>query len=154
VLPRYHFVSTLRRTPQEEEALDILKGRDFDPWSEAVVLSEQAETVSVAPGEILSLDRRSQSLRLTVQCPGDGFLVLGDAYYPSCRATVDNHPTPLYRTNHAFRGLQVPAGRHDILVTYSTAGILSILPLSGLCLLGMALLTWRLRSPTGLQPRG
>jgi len=45
---------------------------------------------------------------------GDGYLVFSDAYYPTWSAYVDDVKTQIYKTNHAFRGIFVPAGIHTV----------------------------------------
>jgi uncharacterized membrane protein YfhO len=45
-------------------------------------------------------------------------VVLVDTYDPGWRVTVDGRPAPLLRTNVAFRGVGVPAGKHVIEQVY------------------------------------
>ncbi len=47
-----------------------------------------------------------------------GFLVLNDLYYPAWSASVDGHPTPVYRANYMFRAVVVPAGTHAVVFAY------------------------------------
>jgi uncharacterized membrane protein YfhO len=42
------------------------------------------------------------------------YLVSSEAYYHGWEAAVDGHAENIQRTNVAFRGLPVPAGRHRI----------------------------------------
>jgi hypothetical protein len=54
------------------------------------------------------------SLRVEVDTPEPAFLVLSEAYYPGWLATIDDRPAEIYRTDIAFRGVVVPAGRHMV----------------------------------------
>jgi hypothetical protein len=45
-------------------------------------------------------------------------VVLADQWYPGWRVTVDGKSADLVRTDHAFRGVVVPAGDHDVRFTY------------------------------------
>lgn len=59
-----------------------------------------------------------EALTLRVDVPRDAFLFVSDAYYPGWSATVDGRQTQLYRAQHAFRGVIVPAGEHEIRFRY------------------------------------
>lgn len=50
---------------------------------------------------------------------GEGFLVISDAYYPTWKAKIDGMITEIYKTNHAFRGVVVPKGKHIIIMQNS-----------------------------------
>jgi uncharacterized membrane protein YfhO len=45
-------------------------------------------------------------------------LVLGQAYYHNWEASVDGVAAPLWRANYAFQAVEVPAGKHRILLEY------------------------------------
>ncbi len=55
---------------------------------------------------------------IEVDTPAATMLVLGQAYYHNWQASVDGAPVPLWRANYAFQALQVPAGKHHILLIY------------------------------------
>lgn len=46
------------------------------------------------------------------------FLVVLDSYYPSWKALIDGVETPIYQTDFAFRGVDVPPGTHQIDFVY------------------------------------
>ncbi|MFH1962625.1 MAG: YfhO family protein [bacterium] len=48
----------------------------------------------------------------------DGFLFLGDTYYPGWCARVDGIKTRIYRANYAFRAIHLEAGIHSIEFRY------------------------------------
>ncbi|HKK25199.1 MAG TPA: YfhO family protein, partial [Gracilimonas sp.] len=44
-----------------------------------------------------------------------GFLVLSEVYYPAgWSATLNGEEIPIYKTNYFLRGLEIPAGKHQI----------------------------------------
>ena len=43
---------------------------------------------------------------------------MAQTYYPAWRAFVDGARTPLWRANHAFQALEVPAGTHRVRLVY------------------------------------
>jgi uncharacterized membrane protein YfhO len=47
-----------------------------------------------------------------------GFLQINDSWSPGWKATVDGTPTPVLRSNFAFRAVEVPAGDHRVSLLY------------------------------------
>jgi hypothetical protein len=56
----------------------------------------------------LQLDGRSESC----------FLVLTDVWFPGWVCRVDGAEVPIYRANHAFRGVAIPAGARQAVFTF------------------------------------
>jgi hypothetical protein len=73
---------------------------------------------ATAPGRVELVGYEPNRVEVETDSPAHGLLVLTDQYYPGWRASVDGEPTPLYRTDYAFRGVLVPAGRHRVAFTY------------------------------------
>ncbi len=57
-------------------------------------------------------------IRLTTKARSKRLLVILNRYDPRWKATVDLHPVPLLRTNYLFTGLEVPAGTHNVILTF------------------------------------
>lgn len=62
------------------------------------------------------------SITMTVDAPGDSALVVLDSYNPDWQVRVDGRPTELFRANYFFRGVCVPAGRHEVSMVYRPRG--------------------------------
>ena len=58
------------------------------------------------------------SLQATVVAPRDGLVVILDPFYPGWTATVDGKPAPILRADFAFQAVPVPAGTHELRLTY------------------------------------
>ncbi len=54
-----------------------------------------------------------------VTSPEPAFLNYNDIHTPDWQATVDGQPVHVYRVNHLFKGLPLPAGTHHITFTYN-----------------------------------
>ncbi len=50
------------------------------------------------------------------------FLVYNDSYHPRWKAYVDAARVPVQRANYAFKGINVPAGAHDVSFVYQAVG--------------------------------
>jgi len=62
-------------------------------------------------------------VEVATEASGAALLVLADNFYKDWKATVDGRPAEIYRTNHTFRGVVVPAGRHRVAFTFEPAGL-------------------------------
>lgn len=114
VLPRFLLVNRTRRATNLASALAILRSRNFDPATEAVV-EHAAEIDSVGPtGTVRVLDYEPQAVTLQVQAAVPEFLVTSEAAYPGWRASIDGKPCSTVMTNVAFRGLPIPPGTHSV----------------------------------------
>jgi uncharacterized membrane protein YfhO len=52
-----------------------------------------------------------------------GLLVLSEVHYPlGWTATVDGEDVPLVRVNYVLSGLEVPAGEHQVQLTFEPEG--------------------------------
>jgi hypothetical protein len=63
------------------------------------------------------------SVRVRVRTGAPGVLVLADPWYPGWRAHVDGQATEILRVDHGFRGVQLPAGEHEVVFTYHDIGM-------------------------------
>jgi hypothetical protein len=57
-------------------------------------------------------------VRLEVEASQPVMAVIAQSYYHNWRASVDGRPARLWRANHAFQALEVPAGRREVMLTY------------------------------------
>lgn len=62
-------------------------------------------------------------MRLVAELTAPGFLVLTDTYYPGWKADVGGQTLEVVPVNLGFRGVPLPAGRHEVLMTYSPPGL-------------------------------
>ncbi len=116
--PRAWLVGRTRRA-DGVAALRELAQPWFDPRDEAVVAT--GEPLAGAPGfegRVRWLDRRSDRQRLETTSARPALLVQADAYDPGWQARVDGAPATVVRTNVAFRGMALGAGRHVVELVY------------------------------------
>jgi hypothetical protein len=148
--PRVWIVYEAEVVPSQDEALDRIAGPGFDSYSQAV-LSQPLE--SSLPGGAIdppqaSLTEFSPS-RLVVEVDqvSDGLLVLSELYYPGWRATVDGRQAPIHRADAVLRAVEVPAGQHQVEMTFDPLSVKLGLAISGTTLLlSLAYVLWCLIS--------
>jgi hypothetical protein len=115
--------------------LALLSSPDFDPRVQAVV--EPGAALALAPGEgqqdsVSIVEARPERLRLRASGATNALLVLSDAYYPGWKVTLDGQAARLIRANVAFRGVALPPGEHEVVLSYEPdslrlGGALSVL---------------------------
>lgn len=111
--PRTFFVKKLVVAKDKKERINEIFKQDL---SEFAVVEEEvydSSALSIGSAEIIKYNENEVIIKTENQ--GTGFLVLSDAYYPTWRAFMDGREQKIYKTNHAFRGVVVPSGSHELL---------------------------------------
>jgi hypothetical protein len=130
----------------------------FNPREVVFFPQEMAGTITATnrvPGAAIENVRCSaQRITFTVDAPAPCLVVAAQSYYPNWRAYVAGQPVPLWPANHAFQALQVPAGRHEVMLRYEDRRFQLGAIISVLTLLGMigATLLWRRKAGDFVQP--
>lgn len=133
--------------PDEKLVNNIVLGPSFDIKNLAVVMTEPgftavADSVQVANDLVEIVKYENDRIALSTQSDYDGLLVLADNWYPAWKGFVDGVEVPVLRTNGAFRGVLVPAGRHEVEFAYisETQWLGKILTYSGLLIVGLMMI--------------
>jgi hypothetical protein len=94
---------------------------NFDP-RETVYLPLEAKphvaAINRIPVKIPSTQFSAQKLTAQVDSPAPALVVVAQAFYHPWRAYVDGKPTRLWRANHGFQALEIPAGHHEVKLVY------------------------------------
>ena len=116
LVPRVEFLDATN-------TLNALFSARFDPRSEVFLPSEavgQIRLSGAGGGRIMANRVGAHRIEATVKSEQPMILTLAQANYPGWRATVDDHPVPLWTANYAFQALQVPAGEHEVQVVFQS----------------------------------
>jgi hypothetical protein len=88
------------------------------------------------PLQNIQLTRENhQLIRIKLTAPQPCVAVIAESYYPFWHATLDGKPVDVWRVNCALMGVELPAGAHEIVLSYrpprayAVAGIVSLLGL-------------------------
>ncbi len=143
-LPRAYAATTVVQATAQT-AVDTAYDSHFDPHR-AVVLEEppppslgRGGGAAMTPVPIRAY--RANQVELAPDLPVPAVVVLADSFDPDWHVTVDGQSTPLLRANGIFRGVIVPAGRHQVVFRYQPRMVVRGALLSGGALLGCLLLT-------------
>jgi hypothetical protein len=114
VLPRA-FIP--RRVRYERSGTDVLRGmfdnRDFADVAWITARNYPPHEIANGPGT-LELQRDGTSYRIRAAMERDGWMVISESAWPGWRAYIDGHRVEMQYANHAFLGVFIPAGKHDV----------------------------------------
>ena len=92
--------------------------------SVAVVDTKFKETLGVEQptpsinGKVKLVGYEANQLRYEIESKDGGVVVFSDIYYPGWTATVSGEATPVVRANYILRAIKVPAGKHEVVMTF------------------------------------
>jgi len=125
-VPRARFVTGFRVETEPRRALLALLDRELDPLETVVLEADPppgpwASATGKTPGKArVTLSRyEAHQVRIEVDAPSAGFLVLTDQYYPGWTAEVNGRPAPdILRADYLFRAVPVEAGVSDVVFRF------------------------------------
>jgi len=126
--------------------LRALGSKNFDPRREVYLLPETRNAVAATNASAANLSTQeftARRLRVQVKAMAPTLLVISQSFSSNWRAFVDGHPVQLWRANHAFQALQVPAGHHEVTLVYQDRAFQLGLVISGLTLIACLVLLRR-----------
>jgi hypothetical protein len=158
--PRASVVTDWTVADHPVDVLRAVLAPGFDPGRVAVLESDPG--IAPAPGGASSTGRviasTPEDVRIAVDAAAPSVLVVRTTYDPGWTATVDGRPAPVIATDHLIQGVPVPAGSHEIRLTYRDADLdrgLAAGSMVWLMLVGAIGIAWvleRRRAPTAPAP--
>lgn len=129
-------------------SLEALFKPDFDPQHKVCLPEEARAQISITNGCAVTMTNtqwKPHRITCEVEAPQAAMVVLAQTFYHPWHVYVNGQSAPLWRANHAFQAVQVPAGKSRIEWVYEDrpfrAG--AVISLTALAL--MMALYWRWR---------
>jgi hypothetical protein len=121
-LDRAWFPARVEFHESTEDILKMIRESDYNP-EDRVFLQPPAVASGNWPkagaGRILQQDWSTDELSLTVQADSSSLLVVSEVFYPKgWVATIDDEPAGIHEVNGLLRGIMVPAGEHEVVMTF------------------------------------
>ncbi len=122
-----------------DETVRRLLAPDFQPRQVVFLPLEAGSTLTATNAVEVSVTPvrfSAQSIEVEVNASGPAMVVVAQSYYHPWHARVDGQATRLWRANHAFQALEVPAGKHRVRLAYGDSwlrlgAVISALTLAG-----------------------
>ena len=155
VLPRAFIVHNWNWVPDGAAAIETMRSLEFDIEKTAVLTISDSELIQpLSVGEGVGESRAEiqeynpERIVLISDAVQDGLLVLTDSYYPGWQAVLDGKHVPIERANNLFRGVFVPAGRHELVFyltsqSYNNGRVLTLVGLAVTIILAILLVATR-----------
>jgi hypothetical protein len=102
--------------------LATVESPNFNARSQVFLPREARELVKAGRNEaarILRQEFGAQHIHLEVEASQPALLVIAQTFHPAWRAVVDGKPVRVWRANHAFQAIELPAGARIVEFTYS-----------------------------------
>lgn len=154
-LPRAFLVDQAVTASSASEVFDVYRGGAFD-FSRMAILERPllAPLDRGSTGSVTWVARKPDYLALDVESSGLQLLFLSEVYYPSgWRASLDGADSPILKTDFMFRGVEIPAGKHRLELSFrpKTLAVGNVLQYFALIII-LLTFTWAIIG--GLRSRG
>lgn len=122
-----YLVHRVREAASDSQALSIMLSSDFQAGEEAVLLQSELEPSFLLPptngigqpeSSVVLEEYKANRIEVVSESTDAGLLIIPDLYHRYWTAFLDGAEVPILRTNVAFRGIEVPSGRHRIILTF------------------------------------
>jgi hypothetical protein len=117
-LPRIRWAGTSVVEPDPERTIEMLDSGT----APGVVLERPGPVAADSSADVTVVEDSGDQIRVDVVADGDGYLVVADALMDSFHATVDGEQAELRVADHAYVAVAVPAGAHEVGLSYHRPG--------------------------------
>jgi len=138
---------------QSTNVITHLASTNFSPRDELWITAEAfpfaTETYEqVVPTSVTNFILGNDQLQFEINAEAPTVAVIAQSYNRNWRAYVNNEQRPIYRANHAFQAVEVPAGRSFVTLRYVDTPFLKGAAISLFALLACGgWIAWTLRRP-------
>ncbi len=94
--------------------------REIDTKAQATLNSGEFGTVSAGAGQVTLTSNSPNELKYQASMTQGGLAVFSEIHYPKgWTATIDGKEVPILRVDYLLRGLEIPAGDHEVVFTFA-----------------------------------
>ncbi|MBI4064898.1 YfhO family protein [Candidatus Gottesmanbacteria bacterium] len=117
-LPKYSLYQAYKYVTTVEEFVDYIKSDSFD-YKTAIVETEiPSDTALPLQYSITKEKEEPEETQLSVEVNQEALLSIANTYYPGWNAYIDMKKTKVIPVNLVNQGIVVPAGKHQVLLTF------------------------------------
>jgi hypothetical protein len=122
--PRFFVVGAARRFDDSGALLTALGDATAAELRTAVYVARsdvsglELNLAAATRGEVTVREHTSDRIRLAVAVEGAHVLVVAQNWSPYWQARIDDRGARIFPAYHAFQGIYIPGGRHDVVLTY------------------------------------
>jgi len=152
-LPRAFVPRRVEVVSNDQERLNKLGSSQFDPSAVAYV-EEEVSLPTECRGTAKIASEIPTRVNVAVKMETSGLLVLSDLWDKGWHAYLNGNRVPILRTNHAVRGVVVPAGDSNVEFRYESASLALGTKLAGgaaMILVGALFFSMRQRKSDGVM---
>jgi hypothetical protein len=117
-LPRAFIVHEAIVSDNDEQALDVLQGEDFNLKRSVVLSNGRSLETSQEESNATITRYDAHHIELQAKLDTSGYLVLTDTFYPGWTANVDGNPATIRRADLYFRAIALEPGEHKVTLRY------------------------------------
>ena len=116
------FVTNIQWAANANEELDALSKVNLR--NTAVVAKDDFGFLKAGgEGTVKLTSYEANEAKYEVESAQGGLVVFSEVYYPGWTATIDGVPAELGRANYVLRALNVPAGKHEVVLSFKPQSI-------------------------------
>ncbi|MBR4130335.1 MAG: YfhO family protein [Bacteroidaceae bacterium] len=158
------FVEQIEYVPDADAEIAALHNADLrkvavvDKQFEGVLGTETLENDTTETSTVELTNYEANRLSYKVKSQKGGVVVLSEIYYPGWTCSIDGQETEIARANYVLRAIKVPAGEHEVIMTFDPQtvhiteavayGALALLALMLIALLGISLYRKKQNNPS------
>jgi hypothetical protein len=123
-LGRAYAVSLVLAFDDDQKIARIMADPSFPPERAALTIDRAA--AGTYPGSLACrirwIEDEPDRIAIGTNATEPAFLVVADTYFPGWEARLDGEAVPIHRVNLLLRGVAIPAGAHELRMSYAPEG--------------------------------
>jgi uncharacterized membrane protein YfhO len=116
------FVTNIQWAANANEELDALSKVNLRNTA-VVAKADFGFLKAGGEGTVKLTSYEANEAKYEVESAQGGLVVFSEVYYPGWTATIDGQPAEVGRANYVLRALNVPSGKHEVVLTFKPQSI-------------------------------